>query len=76
MQEPNSPNPTQIDCSFTFHVNQVDALQAGLKLKKVKKTFTRELMPSDIVLKLNNRIKRDVFEDIFASVLREASIGV
>ena len=75
VQTEQDPSPTLIECTFVFHVKEVDALQAGLKLKKTKKTIRRTLQPHEVVLKLNNRIRRDVFESVFESVLKEAAIG-
>jgi hypothetical protein len=67
----NEPAPTRIETSYTFNINGVDAMKAGLQLKKAKRTASRELDPRDVILKINNRVKRDVYETIFADVLKE-----
>ena len=67
----NEPAPVRIETSYTFNIKAVDAMKAGLQLKKGKRTAVRELDPRDVILKLNNRVKRDVYETVFADVLKE-----
>ena len=71
----SEPAPTTIESSYTFQIKEVDAMKAGLQLKKGKRTATRTLDPRELILKLNNRVRRDVFEGVFASVLAEANLS-
>ncbi len=71
----DAPAPLEIECTFTFNIKEVDAMKAGLALKKSKRTLSRILLPSEVILKLNNRVRRDVFEKVFGEVLKEGTGG-